>query len=137
MAGNGRKKPANGTVIAQALEAGLQQASRTDLDFEVRLLLNKAQRNMVLELCNVLGLSARSLLNAALRYALHRAERSEKQVTEFAEFPRRLSGEEVLFELTAETFAKAREADLHDVARGTVTGIKLLHASVLEINQGP
>ena len=137
MAGNGRKKPANGTAVAQAVEAGLQQASGPELDFEVRLLLNKAQRNMVLELCNVLGLSARSVLNAALRYALYRAERSEKQVPELAEFPRRLSGEEVRFELTAETFAKAREADLRDVARGTVTGIKLLHASVLEVSQGP
>jgi hypothetical protein len=134
VAGNGRKKPTNGAVIDHALAVGLQQAAQPEPDFSVRLPLTQAQRGMVLELCSVLGLSARSLLNAALSYALHRAEMLGVPVTQLDEFPRRLTGEETTFELTVETLAKAREAGLLDsLPRATVAGIKLLHGQLLAV----
>ena len=73
MAGNGRKNGAGGAVIDRALNAGLALAAASGRDADVEVLLTPAHEKMVTELCDVLGLSARSVLNAAVRYALHYA----------------------------------------------------------------
>ena len=70
MRGNGRKNGAGNAVIDRALNAGLAQAAASGRDAEAEVLLAPAEEKKVTELCDVFGLSARSVLNAALRYEM-------------------------------------------------------------------
>jgi hypothetical protein len=132
MAGNGRKSRANG-VIDRAIEIGLAEAAKSDGEAEAELRLTNAQEQLVLELCNVFGLSVRSALNAAVRYALYCAQLRGVPPTQLREFPKRLEGREVTFLLTHETQAKLEEAAMVDQLPGcAIAGIKLLHGKTLK-----
>jgi hypothetical protein len=134
MANELKKNGTGNPVIDRALALGLKQSQEGEREFEVELRLTAAQRNLVLELCNLFGLSARSLLNAALRYALFYAEARAVDLAALPEYPRRLTGNPAKYALTAETLGKAREADVLDrLPAATLTGIKLLQDRVLKI----
>jgi len=134
MAANGRKNGPTDGVIDRGLKVGLRQAAKTVADDEVKLKLTDAQEQALMELCNVLGLSVRSTLNAALRYALHVAEVRGVSLEGLKEFPKHMAGREDVFALTAEALAKARKAGvLERLPECTLTGIKLLHGKILKI----
>jgi hypothetical protein len=108
-------------------------ASPERTDLQVHLRLTQAQLEMVTQLCGVFGLSARSVYNASLRYALHCAEQAGVSPACLPEYPRRQLGQEVAFELTAETLSKAHAAGVLDrIPACTVAGIKLLFGHTLE-----
>jgi len=134
MAANGRKHGTIDGVIDRGLKVGLRQAANTVADDEVKLRLTAGQEQLLMELCNVLGLSVRSTLNAALRYALHFAEVRGVSPADLKEFPKQMSGREDVFALTAEARAKARQAGvLERLPECTLMGIKLLHGKILKI----
>lgn len=134
MAVNGRKNGAGSAVIDRALNAGLAQAAALGRDAEAEVMLTPAHEKMVTQLCSVLGLSARSVLNAALRYALHYARARKVPPSRLKEFPKRLEGNVTSFALTAETLAQLREAGLLDqLPACAVAGVRLLHDRVLKV----
>jgi hypothetical protein len=88
----------------------------------------------VTELCSVLGLSARSVFNAAIRYALHCARLRGVSPAKLKEFPKRLAGRSAVFVLTAETLVKVRDAQMQDqVPACALAGVKLLHDRTLKV----
>ena len=131
---NNRKNGAQSAVIDRAIKVGLQQAAASGSEAEVKVVLTNAQAKRVTELCNLLGLSARSVLNAALRYTLHLARLRRVPPSQLKEVPKkRLSGQEVTFTLTADTVSKLREADAFDLVPAcTAAGIGLLHERLLK-----
>jgi hypothetical protein len=136
MAGNGRKNDTGGAVIDRALNAGLALAAASARDADAEVLLTPAQEKMVTELCDVLGLSARSVLNAAVRYALYYARVQRVEPHRLKEFPKRSEGRVVSFALTAETLARLREANLVEQLPGcAVAGVKLLHERTLKFKR--
>ncbi len=133
MAGNGRKNGAADGVIDRALNVGFAQAAKGGGEVEVELRLDAGQERMVLELCSVFGLSVRTLLNAALRYALYLAEARGAHPTRLREFPKRQVGQVVKFVVAPEALTKLREGGLLDNLAGcAVAGVKLLHAKTLK-----
>ncbi len=134
MAGTPRKNGTPTAVIDRAMAAGLQQASAGASEFEIEAPLTGEQEEMLLALCNVFGLSARAMLNAALRYALYFAAEQGAKVQSLREYPKRLQGRVTRFALTAETLSRVREAEaVERVAACTVAGLKLLHARTMKI----
>jgi hypothetical protein len=120
--------------VDRALRLGQEQAA-TPLpqQGQVAVRLSAGQEKMLMSLCHLLGLSARSLLNAALRYAVHAAKYQRVEVSKLKEFPRRLSGREVSFELTAETASQLGGTSAAESLPGsTVAGLKLLHDRILK-----
>jgi hypothetical protein len=129
-----RKNGAASAVVDRALNLGLAQADANGDEPEVHIRLTQAQEKMVLELCRVLGLSVRSVLNAVIRYALHYAEVSGRELTRLPEFPRRLDGKASSLVLTAETLTRLQEAELLDrVPHCAVAGLKLFYERTLKI----
>ncbi len=133
MATNGKKNQATNAIVDRALQVGLLQAEQPGEEDAVVLQLPASQERSVVELCQLLGLSARSVLNAALRYALHQAAVRGVSATELREFPKQMTGRLERFALTAETLVKARQADMLDHLPGcTLAGLKLLHGKLLK-----
>jgi hypothetical protein len=133
MAGNSRKNGTGSAVIERALNAGLAQAA-LGREVEAEVMLTAAHEKAVTELCSVLGLSARSVLNAALRYALHSARARKVPPSRLKEFPRRLEGRVTSFALTAETLAQLRDAEVLDqLPACAVAGLTLLRDRLLKV----
>ncbi|MCI0459087.1 MAG: hypothetical protein L0Z62_19190 [Gemmataceae bacterium] len=121
----------------RALSVGQAQAAVEAPEAAVELRLSPKQQKRVTALCNVLGLSVRSVLNAAVRYAVYYAHARGLAPAQLKEYPKRLDGQRVSFALTAETAAQVRAADLLDqVPQCAVAGIQLLHARTLELQDG-
>lgn len=127
------KNGARSLVVERALEEGVRKASASPLEDEVTVHLEAQQERMLGELCTAFGLSTRSVLNAALRYALREASERGQALHRIREYPRKTGSLAVRFELTAETRSLVREADAAEhVAGGTVAGLKLLHGRTLK-----
>jgi hypothetical protein len=130
---NGQKRTPNG-VIDRALNVGLAKAAAEGRAVTAEVRLDESQEKMVMELCNVLGLSARAVLNAAIRFLLYYARLRGTPPTRVREYPKHLSGRLSTFELTAETLGQAQEAAVLDVLpHCVVAGVKLLHGRVLNV----
>lgn len=134
MAMNGKKNKGTNAIIDRALRVGLRQAAQPEKEDTVVLHLTAAQEQMVVELCQLLGLSARSVLNAALRYALQQAAVRGVPATRLREFPKQVAGRSETFALTADTLAKACQADmLNHLPECTLAGLTLLHGKLLKV----
>jgi hypothetical protein len=127
----------NGTrsgVIDRALNVGLAKAAAEGRDFTAEVKLDETQEKMVLELSNLLGLSVRSVLNAAVRFTLHYARARKVLPVKLKEYPKRLLGRVSSFELTAETLGHVRQAEIENtLPQCVVAGVKLLHGRVVKI----
>ncbi len=108
MATNGKKTKVTNAIVDRALRVGMLQAAQSGEEDTVVLQLPASQVRSVVELCQLLGLSARSVLNAAIRYALHLAAVRGVPATKLREFPKQMAGRSETFALTAETLMKAR-----------------------------
>jgi hypothetical protein len=126
---NGRK---NSAVIDRAMQLGAQQAASAEPDAAIRIRLTPTHLEMVKTLCGILGLSVRSVLNVAARYAVYAAQSRGVAPTSLREFPRRLEGTEIEFAPTGETLAKLREVEMLDnLNQCAVAGLKLLHRKIV------
>jgi len=133
---NGRKNGTGSVLVDRALNAGLLQAAEGGGEVEAQLKLNASQEKMVAQLCTVLGLSARAVFNAALRYTLYTSRIRKVAPAALKEFPRRLNGRLVKFLLTAETLSQLRQAGmLEHLAGCAVAGIRLLYERTLKVER--
>jgi hypothetical protein len=120
-------------VVANALEQGMRLAKMPEAsdDLRVQVLLGKADGKKVNELCDLLGLSAKAVLNAAIHWTLYVAKRQRVDPKKLKVFPKRLTGERVDFDLSLETAALARHQRVTaELPACTVAGIKLLHKAL-------
>jgi hypothetical protein len=131
-----RRNGARSAVVDRALLVGLEQAASRGEDAGVELLLTAAQELQVTDLCAVLGLSVRSVLNACVRYALHCARAQGVPVQKLKTFPRHLEGRATTFQLAAETLGQLQEAEALDRVPGcAVAGIRLLYDRLLKLKK--
>jgi hypothetical protein len=114
-------------AIERSIDKGLSASEHDGAPVrELSLFFSVTQQKTLEDLTNLLGVAERLMVNAAIRYALSYAHAKSLSVNDLPNYPKRLGKLERRYPLTAESYAKLKEAEnLEEAGRIALTGLKL------------
>ncbi|NER32486.1 MAG: hypothetical protein F6J93_00100 [Oscillatoria sp. SIO1A7] len=125
------------STVERAILLGTQQASKAERETKaIAICLTESQEGKIEELCNVFGLSVRSMLNSAVKYVLFYREKQGLDISKLKEYPQNLGSRSFKLDLNAETFVELRKAgaiEPKEIAEYAITGITLLYEQNINI----
>jgi hypothetical protein len=126
------KGSAHEAIVERSIATGVKRAREAGAEALVTVKLTPAQSGRLEELCQVLGLSARSLLNMAVKYGLFEASDREA-LSRWQRQQRETRGAQgIQFAPTAETSFKLEASGGSDqIAAYAVAGVELLYERLI------
>jgi hypothetical protein len=96
--------------------------------------VTEEQEEIVKKLCVALGLSLKTIVNSAIKYALFYAKAKGVPLYELEEYPKSLGVRPLKVMVTAETSEKLKESGMTEkLIECAVTGIQLLYKGLIKI----
>ncbi len=125
--------PTKDALLEREISEVVQQVNKAP-KVENTIRVTEEQEEIVKKICAALGLSLRTILNSAIKYALFYAKAKGVPLYELEEYPKSLGVRPLKLMVTAETSAKLKEFDMTEkLNECAVTGIQLLYKGLIKI----